>query len=69
MMNYIQAKCWGVITHPRYNFNGGLVNSLAPGRFDSSLKLENFKLNSTIDILSIFCEIAIKWMPQHLTDH
>ena len=22
-----------------------------------------------INILSIFCEIAIRWMPQHLTDH
>ena len=35
-----------------------LFNSLAPGRFDSSLKLAQ-----------IFCEIAIRWMPQHLTVH
>ena len=46
-----------------------LFNSLAPGGFDHSLKLVNFKLISTINILSIFCEIAIRWMPQHLTDH
>ena len=43
--------------------------SLAPGGFDFSLILINFKLISTINILSIFCEIAITWMPQHLTDH
>ena len=44
-------------------------NSLAPGRFDCSPKLVNFKLSSTINIFSIICEIAIRWMPQHLTDH
>ena len=45
------------------------INSLAPRRFDYSLKLVNFKLIATINILSIFCEIATRWMPQHLTDH
>ena len=35
----------------------------------TSLKLVNFKLISTIIIWSIFCEIAIRWMPQYLTDH
>ena len=45
------------------------LNSLAPGEFDYSLKLVNLKLISMINILSIFCEIAIRWMPQHLTDH
>ena len=46
------------------------INSLAPGGFDYSLKLGNFKLLiSTIVIWSIFCEIAIMWMPQYLTDH
>ena len=44
-------------------------NSLAPGRFDCSLKLVNFILISTINILSVICEIAIRWMPQHLNDH
>ena len=44
------------------------IKSLAPGGFDHSLKLVNFKLISMINILSIFCEIAIRWMPQHLTD-
>ena len=34
------------------------INSLAPGGFDYSLKLVNFKLMSTINILSVFCEIA-----------
>ena len=46
-----------------------MFNSLAPGGFDYSLKLVNIKLISTMNILGIFCEIAIKWMPQHLTDH
>ena len=46
-----------------------MFNSLAPEGFEYSLKLINFKLISTINILSIFCEIAIRWMPQHLTDH
>ena len=46
-----------------------VINSLAPGGFSYSLKLVNFKLISMINILSIFCEIAIRWMPQHLTDH
>ena len=43
--------------------------SLAGGGFDNSLKLVNFKLISMINIWSIFCEIAIRWMPQYLTDH
>ena len=44
-------------------------NSLTPCGFDYILKFVNFKLISTINIFSIFCEIAIRWMPQHLTDH
>ena len=46
-----------------------IFNSLAPGGLDYSLKLGNFMLISTINFLSIFCEIAISWIPQHLTDH
>ena len=46
-----------------------VFNSLAPGRFEYSLKLVNFKLISTINVLSIFREISIRWMPQHLTYH
>ena len=45
-----------------------MLNSLAPGGFDYNLKLVIFKLIPTINILSIFCEIAIRWMSQHLTD-
>ena len=45
-------------------------NSLAPVEFNYSLKLVNFKLISMINtFLSIFRKIAIRWMPQHLTDH
>ena len=46
-----------------------IFKSLASGGFDYSLKLVNFKLISTINILSISREIAIRWMSQHLTDH
>ena len=45
------------------------VNSLAPGGFDYSLKLVNFKLISMINILNFFCETAIRWMTQNLADH
>ena len=45
------------------------VNSLAPGGFDYSLRLVNFKLISIVNILSISCEIVIRWMPKHLTDY
>ena len=45
---------------------GEISISLAPGGFDYSLKLVNFKLISTMNILSIFCKIA--WVERH-TDH
>ena len=43
--------------------------SLAPGGCDYSLKFVNVKFISTINILDIFCEIAIRLMPKYLTDH
>ena len=42
---------------------------IGPWGFDYSVKVVNFKLISMINVLSIFCEIAIRWMPQHRTDH
>ena len=39
------------------------------GGFDYTLKFVIFKLISTINILIIFCEIAISLMPQRPTDH
>ena len=44
-------------------------NSLVAGGLGYSLKLINFKLISTINILRIVCEIAIMCKPQHLTNH
>ena len=44
------------------------VNSLTPVVLDYSIKLVDFKLISTIIIRSIFCEMAIRWMLQYLTD-
>ena len=45
-----------------------LFNSLVSGRCGCYLKLIIFKLIWRIDISSISCEIALKWMPQDLTD-
>ena len=45
------------------------VNSLAPGTLNYNLKLVMFKLISRIDILSVSCEIALRLMPQDLTDN
>ena len=49
--------------------DGRHINSLALGRFDHSVKVVNFKPISTLNILSIFCNIPIRWRPQHLTGH
>ena len=46
-----------------------MFNSLAPGIFDYSLKIVNFKLIWMINIFDIFCEIAYRLMPRDLTDH
>ena len=43
-------------------------NLLAPGGYDYNLKLVNFKLISMINVLCIFCEIILGWMPQNLTN-
>ena len=40
-----------------------LIKSSAPGRCNYNLKLVIFKLISKIDILSISCEDAFKWIP------
>ena len=42
------------------------LNSLASGRCDCNFKFVIFKLIPWIDILSISCEIAIRWMPLDL---
>ena len=62
-------KGFAVTFELRFPFPLKIINSLAPEGFDYSLKLANFKLISMINILSIFCEIAISWMPQDLTDY
>ena len=65
--------CRGLSTPPQCAIHcqwfNQTVNLLAPGGFDYSNKFENFKLISVINILSKFCEIAIGWMSQILTDH
>ena len=45
------------------------IYSLASGRWDYALKLVLFKPISRLDILTIFCEIALKLMPYDLSDH
>ena len=66
-----QPFCSGlcVLTYNLLNRGPFILNSLAPGGFDYSLKLVNFKLILKINILSIFCEIGIRWLPQPLTYH
>ena len=59
-----KTSSWKTRTNLSY-----MINSLVPGVFVYSLNLVNFKLISMINISSIFCEIAIRWMPQHVTDH
>ena len=43
-----------------------VIKSLAPGSLVCNLRLVFLKLISTIDILNIFCEFAIRSMPQDL---
>ena len=57
-----------VIPYPCHNFNGGFVNSLAPGGFENIFQNVFFKLISWIDTLSNSCETALRSMPQNLSD-
>ena len=66
---YTCISIWRVLMDISYMDMLFTFNSFVPGRFDCSLKLVNFKFISMINILSIFCEIAIRSMPQYLTDH
>ena len=45
-----------------------IINSLAPGRCGINLISEIYKLTSRIAILSISCEIDLRWVPQGFTD-
>ena len=47
---------------------GDESNSLALGRCDCNLNFITFKLMSRTNILSISCQIALKWTAQNLTD-
>ena len=62
------GQCWASSMSPYGITRPQWVNSLAPGGFRYSLKLVYFNLISMVNILRIFYEIAIRWMPQHLTD-
>ena len=65
---YQQQLCWELPTITVI-YNSTLIkqlNSLTPGRCGCNLKSVMFKLISRIDILSISCEIAPRWMPQDL---
>ena len=45
------------------------VNSLASEKCSCNFKLVIFKFISRIIILSISCNIALRWMPEYLTDN
>ena len=42
--------------------------TLVPERCGCNLELVIFKFTSKVDILSISCELALRWMPQDFTD-
>ena len=44
------------------------VKSLTLGKCGCNFQKVTFKLISRMYILSIFCEIALRWNPQDLTD-
>ena len=46
----------------------GKLDSLETGRYGSNVKSVILKFTLETDILNISCEIALKWMPQALTD-
>ena len=46
----------------------GLLNSLAPGRFEWNFRYIIFKLISVTDGWCISCKIALRWMPLDLTN-
>ena len=48
--------------------NWQAITSVASARYVYDIKLLIFKLRSRIDILSISHKIALRWMPQDLTD-
>ena len=43
------------------------VNSLVPGKFDKC-QISKFQTHFNDTYFNFFCEIAIRLMPQHLTD-
>ena len=49
-------------------FTGTILNSLAPGIFQSIFSEKIFQQILVIDGWSISCEIVLKWMPMDLTD-
>ena len=51
----------GMMTH-------ALINSLAPGRFQTNFRKVIFQLILVTDDWSISCKIVLKWMPMDLTD-
>ena len=74
VLMYVEAVPWNTVYPTKYAHMlcYGLVlvdfNSLAPGGCCSKIKLVIFKVISMIDIWSISCEIALRWMPQDLAD-
>ena len=59
---------WPRFMSPYYTTRPQWVNSLGPGRYGSNFKSVMFKLLAQISRLSAHCEIALRWMPENLTD-
>ena len=69
LYNRINVDLRDSFTHPRlFYWHWESINSLVPGICGYYIKLVIFKLVSRINILSISCEIVLRWTPQDLTD-
>ena len=67
MVSVVNRPWYTTVFVTEHGSHGKLYSS-APGRCSCNLKLVVFQLIWGIDIVSISCEIAIRWMPQDFVD-
>ena len=66
--SHFPCQCWLRSVSPYGVTRPQWVNSLDPGRCGCNLKFAIFKLIWRGDLLSISCEITLRWMTQDLSD-
>ena len=59
---------WCVFENDQFKITAAWVNSLAPGRFQFNFRMVNLKLTLVNGGWGVSYEIALRWMPQDLTD-